>query len=332
MRTRKLSNIGVIGLGQIGGSIARSLSDYSDVVFYARSENVRGLGRSAGLIAAESVEELSRLADTIFLAVPVDQTGSVLEELLPHLRPGHMLTDVGSTKVEVTESVGRLKLPRGVSFIGGHPMAGNTSSGFSGSDPALFNNCRWVLTIETGSPLCDVEALVSLMGIITDGLGAEVVVLEPKVHDQLVASVSHVEHLIASALVELVRNSGRERLAAVLAAGSFRDATRVAMSSADMAVPFLKSNPFLRETVEEFTQCLNRLSQRLSNQSAFVESWESARIWREKLEGVNASAGEFELDYTEDLVSELIRLSLSGRVFSGIEATESKVIIKSRSI
>jgi prephenate dehydrogenase len=332
MGTRKLSNVGVIGLGQIGGSIARSLSTCSDVVFYARSESVRELGRASGLTAVESLEELSGLAEIIFLAVPVDQTGSVLEELLPNLRPGHVLTDVGSTKMEITDTVNRLNLPSGVSFIGGHPMAGNTTSGFSGSSPGLFDNRSWVLTTELGSAIFDIDALISLIGIITGGLSANVMVLEPKVHDQLVASVSHLEHLIAIALVEMVRNSGKEKLAAVLAAGSFRDATRVAMSSAKMAVPFLVSNPFLRETVDEFTKCINGLSQGVSNQNAFAESWESARVWREKLESADAFTDEIELDYSDELVSQLVSLSISGLVVSGIEVIGSKVRIKSLAI
>lgn len=332
MGFKELQKIGVIGLGQIGGSIARSLSVYSDVVFYARSESVRELGRAAGLVATESLKELSHLAATIFLAVPVDQVGLVLEELLPDLGPGHVLTDVGSTKVEITENVSRLKLPRGVSFFGGHPMAGNTFSGFSGSDPELFKNRSWVLTVAPESAPSNVDALISLMRIITGGLRANVMVLGPKDHDQVVAAVSHLEHLIASALVEMVRNSGSERLAAVLAAGSFRDATRVAMSAASMAVPFLESNPFLLETMDEFTQNLSRLGERIPDHTGFVESWESSRIWRTKLETLNPSTEEIELDYPGDLVSELIGLSLSGRVFSGIEVTGAKVIIKCRSI
>lgn len=331
MGTKKLSNVGVIGLGQIGGSIARSLSAYSEVVFYARSESVRELGRAADLTAVQSLEELARFAEIIFLAVPVDQTGSVLEELLPYLRPGHVLTDVGSTKMEITDIVNRLNLPSGVSFIGGHPMAGNTTSGFSGSNPGLFVNRSWVLTTEAGSASVDVDALIMLIGIITGGLSANVMVLEPKVHDQLVASVSHLEHLIALALVEMVRNSGKEKLAAVMAAGSFRDATRVAMSSAKMAVPFLVSNPFLNETVNEFTKCINGLSHGASNQDAFAESWESARMWREKLESADAFSEDIELDYSGGLVSQLVSLSLSGLVFNGIEVVGSKVRIKSLS-
>lgn len=332
MGTGNLSNVGVIGLGQIGGSIARSLSASTDVVFYARSENVRELGRAAGLVASESLQELARFADIIFLAVPVDQTVPVLEELLPDLRPGHLLTDVGSTKVEITERVSKLKLPSGVSFIGGHPMAGNTTSGFSGSFSGLFENRSWVLTLERGAPSSNVDALITLIGTVTGGLRANAMVLEPRLHDQLVGSISHLEHLIALALVELVHKSGTEKLAAALAAGSFRDATRVAMSSANMAVPFLVSNPFLGDTVEEFTQCLKGLSQQVSDQAAFAESWESARIWREKLEGAESVTEVLELNYSEELISQLIGLSLSGLVFSGIEVAGPKVTVNVRKI
>jgi prephenate dehydrogenase len=182
-------------------------------------------------------------ADIVVLATPVHTIISTLEEVGPALWPGTLVIDMGSTKAEIVTAMERL--PAGVQPIGGHPMCGKESAGFEAAETGLYVNAPWVLT-----PLqrTSAEAVV-LARELAVAVGARPIILEAHRHDRLVAAISHLPYLTAGALVHTVAQMGQDDGAVwELAAGGFRDSSRVAASDTRMFMDILQSN---REAVLE---------------------------------------------------------------------------------
>lgn len=173
---------------------------------------------------ADTVRDAVADAGLVIIAVPLPAVAGVLDDLVDAGYRG-LVTDVTSVKAPVRDLVDRRRPAAGgplARFVGGHPMAGRETSGFAAADPALFRDCAWVLCLEPGrTALPDWLELAALV----TGLGARVVPATAAEHDRAVAGISHVPHLLASALAA---TAATDPLAAALAAGSFRDGTRVA--------------------------------------------------------------------------------------------------------
>lgn len=208
----------VVGTGLVGGSIGLALRRRGWHVT-GRDGSAEVVARALELGALDAVGE-DPLAELTFVATPVR---SVAEVALAELRVGHgIVTDVGSVKATVVDAVDD---PR---FLGGHPMAGSEQDGIEGADADLFVGAVWVLT---PTPTTDDAAYSLVRSVVTD-LGADVVALDPVHHDALVAVVSHVPHLAAASLMRLADHRATEHRALLrLAAGGFRDMTRVASGS-----------------------------------------------------------------------------------------------------
>jgi prephenate dehydrogenase len=226
-------NIAVIGLGLIGGSALRALAAAGhNVVGYDADPTTRALARAgAARVPREArwqvmseVADAAERAHLVVVAVPLPAVGAVFD-LLAAAGYAGMVTDVTSVKRPVRDLAESLLLPRSrADFIGGHPMAGREYSGFAASDADLFRDCAWVLCLEPDhTPLIDWLELAALF----TAIGARVVPSTATDHDRAVATISHVPHLVASALAAC---AGTDPLALTLAAGSFRDGTRVAAS------------------------------------------------------------------------------------------------------
>ncbi|MDY7103950.1 MAG: prephenate dehydrogenase/arogenate dehydrogenase family protein [Actinomycetota bacterium] len=205
----------IVGMGLIGGSLGLALRDRGWIV----------TGRDAQESRAERALEMGALdlvgsdpdADLTFVAVPVSSIADEVRRALDETTG--LVTDVGSVKASVTAAIDD---PR---FIGGHPMAGSEREGVDGSDASLFTGAVWVLT---PTATTDNTAFTQVRGVVSQ-LGAEVVSLTPTDHDALVAIVSHVPHLTAATLMVLAdARSSDQRALLRLAAGGFRDMTRVA--------------------------------------------------------------------------------------------------------
>ena len=203
------------GLGLIGGSIARALTDRG---WHVSGDDHRPerleQGLAMGLIAATG---LDASAEITFVATPVltlaDQVKRALAET------NGLVTDVGSVKSGVTDAIDD---PR---FIGGHPMAGSELEGLDGADGSMFQGAVWVLTPTTSTP----DATFATVAAVVAELGADVVALPADRHDQVVAVISHVPHLTAATLMGLASDRAEEHAALLrLAAGGFRDMTRIA--------------------------------------------------------------------------------------------------------
>jgi prephenate dehydrogenase len=230
-------DVAVIGLGLIGGSLTRALAARGHhVLGYDLDPATRGMARTAAAQApagerfqvAGNIREAVNGCSLSVVAVPLPAVAAVLDELANCGFTG-LITDVTSVKVPVRRLAEDRLRDRGqrlAGFIGGHPMAGKEHAGFGATDPQLFQGCAWALCLEPETSLSDWLALASLI----ISLGARVVPTTAAVHDEAVAAVSHLPHLVAAALA----TAANDPLAATLAAGSFRDATRVAATPAHL--------------------------------------------------------------------------------------------------
>ncbi|GGN73897.1 prephenate dehydrogenase [Actinoplanes lobatus] len=241
----------MIGLGLIGGSLLRALAAAGhDVVGYDADPATREAARAAGFRVAGTVPEAVRGTELTALAVPLTVLPEVIAEMAGH---DGLVTDVTSVKGPVRD------LMKGFRFVGGHPMAGKETSGFAASEAALFAGCAWVLCLEPhGTDLAD---WLSLAGLFTS-MGARVVPVTATEHDTAVARISHVPHLFAAALAtQLVADP----LAGTLAAGSFRDGTRVAATRPELTAAMCGGNrSAVQRELHRLIGDLQRLEEHLS--------------------------------------------------------------------
>jgi prephenate dehydrogenase len=220
--------VALLGTGLIGGSIGLALRRLgTDVIGFDDDASRAARAKEAGAvdIIAASVAEAVEGADVVVVAVPVGQVAAVAIEALD--AGARVVTDVGSVKEPVVTAVEAARPERAARFVGGHPMAGSEQEGLDGASSDLFVGATWVLT-PTGHT--DPSAFAEVRALAVD-LGAEALAVPPDLHDALVAVVSHVPQLAASTLMN-VADTSRERHAVLLrlAAGGFRDMTRIASS------------------------------------------------------------------------------------------------------
>lgn len=223
--------IGFIGLGLIGGSIAKNVRrvypNYQ-IIGYDTDPDTVLLAKEEGTltVAATAVDANFSLCDYIFLCAPVNYNLAYLKILKPLLKEGCILTDVGSVKGPIHKAIYELGMDR--IFIGGHPMVGSEKAGFSHGSDRLIENAYYFITPTDTVP----EQEVTDFSQFIEELGALTIIMQPERHDSITASISHVPHIIAAELVHLVKNMDDENgMLKELAAGGFKDITRIASSS-----------------------------------------------------------------------------------------------------
>ncbi|MEX1020116.1 MAG: prephenate dehydrogenase [Litorilinea sp.] len=238
----KECRVAIIGMGLMGASLAM------DLTHKKLCREVRGVARRTETVLDAFFSQAVDLAtndlragvngaDLVILATPVRTIVAMLEELGPYLWPGAVVMDMGSTKIEICAALDRL--PPEIQPIGGHPMTGKETAGFHAAEPNLYNNATWVI-----SPLARTrKSTVDLALELVCAVDANPVILEAARHDRLVAAVSHLPYVVASALVDTVAQLGAEDSAVwELAAGGFRDTSRVAASDTRMFLDILATN------------------------------------------------------------------------------------------
>lgn len=231
----KFHTFGFIGLGLIGGSLARAFRAQQPdchIMAYTRSRKTTEEALEEKVInticSSPSDPSFSK-CDIIFLCAPVEHNISALSQLKNLIQDHCLLTDVGSVKTSIHEAVIQLGMER--NFIGGHPMAGSEKTGFSSSNPHLFENAYYIITPSSKSREEDIEAYRQLAA----SIGSLPLVLDYKKHDYVTAAVSHLPHVIAVSLVNTVHDlDSRDELMKMIAAGGFKDITRIASSSPEM--------------------------------------------------------------------------------------------------
>lgn len=227
-------DIGFIGFGLIGGSIAKSLKKVHPeyrIIVTSRSKAPLYEAQKQGVvdIVATEVDNSFKNCDYIFLCTPVITITYYLQALKKVIKPECIITDVGSVKGYIHQAVHDAGLDS--QFIGGHPMAGSERSGFNNSSDTLLKGAIYILTPTNESPADKLDWLKQTV----KELGAVPVVMDCKQHDYAVAGISHVPHLISAALAILAKNNDNyENHMHTLAAGGFKDTTRIAASSPEM--------------------------------------------------------------------------------------------------
>ncbi|MFT3719845.1 prephenate dehydrogenase [Pseudorhodoferax sp.] len=227
--------LALIGCGLMGGSFALALREAGLVrrvagfsATAATTERALGLGAIDEI--ATSVGQAARGADLVLVAVPVAATESTLAALRPHLAPGALAMDVGSTKSDVVAAAERALGERLACFVPAHPIAGKEKSGIGHAEPALYRGCRVILTPLPANP----PAQVARARQVWTAIGARVVEMAPQAHDTTFAAVSHLPHLLAFALVDgIVQQDGGDAILALGGPG-FRDFTRIAAADPRM--------------------------------------------------------------------------------------------------
>jgi prephenate dehydrogenase len=269
----RYKSVTIVGLGLIGGSLALALrrAGYPGAIRAVSSAaTVEEALRQRTIDAGCDYSELPRAAadsDLVVLASPIRRIIEHLEALgaAPGaLRPGTTVSDVGSTKKTILETAVRV-LPPGVSFIGGHPMAGSERRGFAAADPFLFQNAYYVLTPAPGVPGAAVAGLEAFLAT----TGARLLVLGAEQHDRAAALISHLPQVLAVTLVgALERHADSFDLAIRLAAGGFRDMTRIASSPFAMWRDILETNSGpLKEALGRLIGDLQAVRERIGSES-----------------------------------------------------------------
>jgi prephenate dehydrogenase len=220
--------VAVLGLGMIGGSIARRLAPIHDVRVWDTDPATRDAAAAAGLSVAEDPAG----AEIVVVATPLGTMPTVLSGLSTSDCP--IVTDVGSVKAPVLTAARAAGLAD--RYVGGHPMAGVEHSGFAAADPALLAGAVWVLTLE---PDTDLDRWLAVAELVT-AAGARVLPTTAAAHDEAQARISGLPHLLATALA--VAGGAGGPLAAALAAGSYRDGTRVAGSRPEFVAALCDGN------------------------------------------------------------------------------------------
>ncbi|WP_370632064.1 prephenate dehydrogenase [Pusillimonas sp. MFBS29] len=251
--------LAVVGVGLIGGSFAAALrasQSVGKVLGVGRNASSLAVARRLGIIdATATLEQAAQEADLIFLATPVGAIGPTLKALKPGLRPSALITDAGSTKVNVVAAA-RDALGASISqFIPGHPIAGAEKTGPEAADPNLYRQRNVVLTPLEENSAADKAALRRIW----ECCGARVISMEPEAHDAALASVSHVPHFLSSVFMWQVATAADSDLRMTLAGSGFRDFTRIAAGSPEVWRDiFLTNRPAILAELHEVKAALER--------------------------------------------------------------------------
>ncbi len=298
--TPHFDRIALIGFGLIGGSIARAAREQGlarEIVTTARSEKTRARVMELGIVdrVLETNAEAADGADLVILCIPVGACGAVAAEIANHLKPGAIVSDVGSVKGAVVKDMAP-HLPAGVHFVPAHPVAGTEHSGPDSGFAELFIN-RWcILTPPESTEDKATEKLRAFWA----ALGAKVEIMTPEHHDLVLAITSHLPHLIAYTIVgtadELAQVTSSEVIK--FSAGGFRDFTRIAASDPTMwRDVFLANKEAVLEMLGTFNEDLSKLTRaiRRGDGEALYEHFTRTRAIRRGIveTGQDSAAPDF---------------------------------------
>ena len=234
-----MKNIGIIGLGLIGGSLGLELRERGFRIFgVSRRENTRIRALERGIVdeISEGYSVLSQ-TDLIFICTPIDAIIPTIENIIPHLKPETIITDVGSTKGEMVYKISELWS----NFIGGHPMAGTTQSGIESGFLGLFKNAPYVLTPTKETPQKAIEIMTEIIKL----LNSRLFFSDPYEHDQAVAWISHLPVMISASLIQSClneKNLSVLKLAQNLASSGFKDTSRVGGGNPELGLMMARYN------------------------------------------------------------------------------------------
>ena len=241
------TTIAFIGLGLIGGSLAKGIKRARPdirIMAYMRTRSKLEQAKKDGIVDVilDGIDEQLKECDLIFLCTPVEYNAQYLSKIRSYLKPGALITDVGSTKTDIHEEI----LRQGLTdyFVGGHPMAGSEKTGYENATDHLLENAYYIVTppegldqsgSETGNIPPKYAENANRIIAVAQTVGAIPLVLDYREHAKVVAAISHLPHLVASSLVNLVKDADSPAgTMKRVAAGGFKDITRIASSSPEM--------------------------------------------------------------------------------------------------
>lgn len=289
---KTIKTYGFIGLGLIGGSIARAIKQKNPsslIIGYDPDEKSLLHAKSDQIIdiCARSIDDSFHECDIIFLCAPVALNDENLQKLHPFLSEETLLTDVGSVKSDIHRHIHALDLDR--QFIGGHPMTGSERVGYLNSKAQLLENAYYILTpTDTVSP-----EKVELFQAFVSSLGAIPLILSCEEHDYVTAGISHLPHIVSASLVNLVKDhDNADGIMKMIAAGGFKDITRISSSSPIMWEHICMTNTEnILKLLDQYILSLSAIRETISRKdsAAIYQFFEAARKYRESF--INASRG-----------------------------------------
>jgi len=257
----------IVGVGLIGGSLAKAVKEkklVGEVLGVGRSEERLESARKLGIIDRYSgrMNDILGEADLVVVAGPVGVIVDLIREMIPFLKKGTIITDVGSVKKKIVEEVEAF-IPGSLYFVGGHPIAGTENSGFEASFSTLFEGRKCIITPVSTT---DSHALERVKELWTQ-VGSVVACMDSEEHDEVFAAVSHLPHIVAYSMVNsLLKAKGFEKNIFSFSAGGFKDFTRIAASDPvmwkDIALmnkdKLLSAIKLFQEYLEELKEAIER--------------------------------------------------------------------------
>ncbi|MCX7984081.1 MAG: prephenate dehydrogenase/arogenate dehydrogenase family protein [Bacteroidetes bacterium] len=319
------SRVTIVGVGLIGGSLALALRKRFPSIRIIGVDRKRVLRRAIERKAihegSQSLKQSLADAELVVLATPVDHIVNILPTVAKYTSPSAVVTDTGSVKKHILDCA-RVYFPNG-NFVGGHPMAGAEFAGINAAHPLLFQNALYLLT-----PLRKNSAFRKLVALIS-ALDARVLTIDAETHDKVVAAVSHLPQLAAVALVNTVGyKHAQARTHLTLAAGGFRDMTRIASSPYDIWRDILAFNTEnIAEAVKLYIESLTTMITMLQRApSALKKEFVRSRVLRSRIprsmKGFISALVDISV-YIEDKPGQLARLTaLLGKAHINIKDIE----------
>lgn len=313
--------ISFIGLGLIGGSIARGLKRFNPqikIMAYTRTKAKLEQAKADGIVDVilDGIGEELCECDIIFLCTPVEYNAQYLKAVKPYLKKGAFITDVGSTKTSIHQEVIRLGMEN--VFVGGHPMAGSEKTGYEHSTDHLLENAYYIITPavmpqkqkewtkeDKGQ---ETQEFCRRLTDIAKAIGAIPIVLDYREHDKVVAAISHLPHLVASSLVNLVKDLDNEAgTMKQVAAGGFKDITRIASASPEMWEQICITNrepiiQVLEQYISSLTQILEQV--KCSSHSGLYQLFETSKNYRNSITDRAKGPLMPEYSFSVDIVDE----------------------------
>lgn len=270
--------ITIIGLGLIGGSLGLALKKFGgkewQITGYSRRQETLKQALKQGAIdqAGINAQEAVGIADLVVLATPIGAIPGILAAIAPHLKKGCVVTDTASTKEQVLKWAGS-SLPAGAPFIGGHPMAGKETWGFAAAEPGLFEGATYCLVPSSSTTPHATELVTGMVKTIL----ARPLVISADEHDRLVAGISHLPLVLSVTLAAITQKDPSWPQMAELAAGGYRDTTRLASGSPQMGRDICLTNKqalmaWIDRFISELTQFKEKIDKGDSKEIEFILS------------------------------------------------------------
>ena len=339
-------SVGIVGLGLIGGSIAKRLAAIGSCKVYAynRHQTMYKEARALGITCVESVAELARMQpNVLILCNSLASMPEVLGEISRGINKQRTtLTDVGSVKGLVREQVKAAGL--GDCYIGAHPMAGSEFTGWQASSAQLLDGALWAVSVDENS---DFWRFLAVLRVIVALCGNRALVLNDSIHDASAALISHMPHVVSTALANVLCESANRNVALQMSAGSWRDMTRVALTDPNRTRAMVAENwrnvaDLLGSVIEELSFAKKMLEGSDGDSAvacyerderaffAKADSWREYK-YKERAVACDESAGDlrelrFAFDCAGDWQSQLIQSAQSGEQIVGVAFSDSAVV------